>query len=580
MWLQTIAALGLICAGVAAQDTRTVTEPSFPPVCTALDAELSAGSTGLPLSSETQDDTSRIQNALTTCASTGQAVELRPSGTNNAFLIAPIRIPAGVTLLVDAGVTVYASRNPRDYDANSSHACGTIASSGSGCLALITVNRSNRAGLMGYGVIDGRGYLPLLIDGAPSNSSWWDLADQANTQKLSQNCPRLLQVNNTDGFTLYKITLMNSPNFHVALGTDTNFTAWGVKIIAPYDSRNTDGIDPGYSSNVTITKSYISDGDDNVAVGGGNAPGATNISVVDNFFGDGHGASIGSLTQNGVSNVVFDHITIAGDSANTNQNGVRIKSDVSRGGLVQNITYSNICMRNVRHPIVFDPFYTSGATGNLIPSYQNIVMRNVHATTEGLILIEGHDPNVATTISMSNVQVDNVKSSDITQEYVAYTLGPDPVNFAPFLKGTGVSVTGNVTTSNPPLDCPASMFATVMGELIPGPAQIVSRQALALAVQVIPTKETTYHGYLSALRSNPAATLALPRPTGAVTIFDGSEAVGAAPLSDGAITPVPVTILGTGMHTLTASYSGDGNYPAFTFGNYSVQVMIHRPPRR
>ncbi|HLJ47198.1 MAG TPA: glycosyl hydrolase family 28 protein [Bryobacteraceae bacterium] len=580
MSLRFIAAVGLVTAGLAAQDARTVTEPSFPPVCTSLDAQLSAGPTGLPSSSETQYDTSRIQNALDSCASTGQAVELRSSGSNNAFLTAPIRIPPAVTLLVDAGVTVYASRNPRDYDANSSQSCGTIAASGSGCVALINVNRSNGAAIMGYGVIDGRGYLPLLVNGAPSNASWWDLADQANTQKLNQNCPRLLQVNNTNGFTLYKITLMNSPNFHVSLGTDTNFTAWGVKIIAPYDARNTDGIDPGYSSNVTITNSHISDGDDNVAVGGGNPPGAMNISVVNNFFGNGHGASIGSLTQNGVSNVLFDHITIAGEAADTNQNGIRIKSDVSRGGLVQNITYSNFCMRNVRHPIVFDPFYTSGATGNLIPSYQNIVLNNVHATTEGLILIEGHDPSVATTISLSNVQVDNVKSSDITEEYTTYTLGPDPVNFGSLLKGTGVTVVDNVSTSNPPLDCPDSIFAPVMGELIPGPAQIESRQALTLAVQVIPTKEITYRSYLAALQSNPAATLALPRPTGTVTIYDGSSAVGTTTLGDGATTSIPVTIMGAGMHTLTASYSGDANYPAFTFGSYNVSATNHRLPRR
>ena len=37
---------------------------------------------------------------------------------------------------------------------------------------------------------------------------------------------------------------MNSPNFHESFATDTNVTVWGIKIITPYDARNTGGVDP------------------------------------------------------------------------------------------------------------------------------------------------------------------------------------------------------------------------------------------------------------------------------------------------------------------------------------------------
>lgn len=40
-------------------------------------------------------------------------------------------------------------------------------------------------------------------------------------------------------------------------------------------------------------------------------------------------------------------------------NGLRIKSDISRGGKVNNIVYNGICMRNVKEPLVFDPFYST-----------------------------------------------------------------------------------------------------------------------------------------------------------------------------------------------------------------------------
>ena len=54
---------------------------------------------------------------------------------------------------------------------------------------------------------------------------------------------------------MYRITLHNSPNFHVSVGQTNGFTAWGVHLLTPVDkkldARNTDGIDPSGSTNVT-----------------------------------------------------------------------------------------------------------------------------------------------------------------------------------------------------------------------------------------------------------------------------------------------------------------------------------------
>jgi polygalacturonase len=540
------------------QDARNVTEPSFPPVCTRLAAAMSNVI-------ETTPDTARIQDALNACPS-GQAVALQSSGANLFFLMGPIQLPTGVTLIVDAGVTVFASRNPRDYDSDSRQQCGTIQSTSSGCLPLISATRADGAGVMGYGTIDGRGQLPMMPGGVAGTTTWWDLGNQANAQSRSQNNFRLIVVTNTNGFTLYKITLKNSPNFHVVLNTSTNITAWGIKIVAPYDTPNTDGIDPLYSSNVTITNSWISTGDDNIALNG-SQPGAFNITAVNNWFGDGHGASIGSFTTSGVSNVLFDHITIAANAANGNQNGIRIKSDVSRGGLVRNITYSNICMKNVRKPIVIDPFYTAGATGNLVPQYKDITIRNVHATTEGTVKIQGHDAGALTTILLDNVLVDGIKTSDVTAQWAAITTGPGDVNFGNLLQGTGVSIVRNIDfVATPPYNCPAQVFSPVGAELFAGPS------AGTVFVQVFATKAVPYQTYLANLRVNPNASLELPAPTGTVTLSDGSQAVASAPLDASGLTAFSIA----GSHILTASYSGDSNYAPITFGKLAVGLD---PPR-
>ena len=580
MSLKCAALAACLIVACRAQDTRPVVEPAFPPVCAQLTAQLAAGATtaGLPAASETSFDTARIQNALNACPA-GQAVELAPSAANNAFLLAPIQLPKGVTLLVDAGVTVFASRNPRDYDAGPNQSCGSAAS-GSGCVALFTANNADGAGVMGFGAIDGRGGAPLLTGGTPAPGTWWD-----STNGTTGNCPRMIQLNGTNNFTLYKITLLNGAcTVHVGLDDLANFTAYGVKIIAPYDTPNTAAISTGHwVNNVTVANSYLSEGDDNIAINStvsppgtpAGTPGNNHISVVNNHFGDGHGESIGSVTYGGVSNVLFENNTHAGDPANRNQIALRIKSDVSRGGVIQNITYRNICIQNSRYALVFNPFYTSGATGTLVPWFRNITMQNVHATTEGLVQLMGHDASVPTTISLNNVQVDGVKTSDVTSQFANVTVGPDPVNFTAMLTGSGVAITNQVSTANAPYACPASAFPKTAGELVPGPSQVPSGQTINVAAQVLPLKEIPFQTY----KTSGATTLALPAPTGSVSILDGTTEVGRAQFGgSGTWLTVPVQGLAPGPHTLTAAYSGDANYPAIAFGSYNLSVGAVTPP--
>jgi polygalacturonase len=77
-------------------------------------------------------------------------------------------------------------------------------------------------------------------------------------------------------------------------------------------------------------------------------------------FGTGHGRSTGSETNAGVSNVNVYDLAIdgtfpTGGAGKSDINGIRIKSDASRGGLVNNVTYSNICTRSLYNPILLNP---------------------------------------------------------------------------------------------------------------------------------------------------------------------------------------------------------------------------------
>lgn len=369
-----------------AQDARKVIEPLLPPVCTVLIATQSE-----PLNPAI-NDAPRIQQALNQCVA-GQAVQLASNNEKTAFIAGPLSLPTGVSLRINAGVTLYASTDAALYD-KGTHSCGSNGVKGRGCQAFISISDAQGGGVMGEGIIDGQG--GQLVAGKPE--SWWQLARRAQKEKNEHNIPRLIEVTRSKDITLYRITLRNSPNFHVTLNRVDGFTAWGVRLDTPTDARNTDGIDPISSRNITIAHSYLRTGDDNIAIKAGNNGPTENISILHNHFYNGHGMSIGSETNGGVRNILVDGLSMEGSTS-----GLRIKSDVSRGGLVTNVRYQNVCLRNIRRPIDIDTRYNPRAQGDLIPQYLNITLDRVHSLTPGQVIMQGYDAQHPLQIDLQNV---------------------------------------------------------------------------------------------------------------------------------------------------------------------------------
>ena len=431
---QWASALLLVLASLFAcgQDTRNVTEPHIPAICSTLDAILSSHNGNLREEDEARLDTARIQEAIDTC-SPGKAVRLRRNEANNVFLTGPLELRHGVTLLVDGGVILEASRDPRLYDIYPG-VCGTVTDqSKRACRPLIHVADTDAA-LMGDGVIDGRGGEKLLH----ANVTWWDLAHQAKLRNAYQNCFRLLVADRADNFILYRITLKNSPNFHVIVNRTNGFTAWGVKIESPKTARNTDGIDPSSSTNVSILHSYIRTGDDNVAIKAGSNGPASQITVADDHFYSGHGMSIGSETNGGVSAVRVSNLTIDGAD-----NGLRIKSNSSRGGVVHDVSYSDVCIRDVKSPIVFDSFYGT-ERGTDVPTFEGVSLNNVRILSRGKMSFLGGDAQHLLRVTLDGVHADSFAPDQIQASNARITIGPRGANFVP--EGRNVSVEGK--TSN------------------------------------------------------------------------------------------------------------------------------------
>lgn len=461
-------AFSALALQLPAQDTRTVSEPHIPPACITLEAHIAAVRGVIPAGDERSLDTARIQKAIDTCAA-GKAVVLRRDAGKNVFLVAPLSLRSGVTLVVAANTALVASRDPRLYDITP-RSCGILSRHGHGCRPLISAIDVENSGIMGAGSIDGRGGVTILGE----KWTWWQLAHAAKVLDQSQNVPPLISVVRAHNFAMDGITLRNSPGYHVSVVRSDGFTAWGMKIMTPATARNTDGIDPHSSTNVTIEHCYIHTGDDDVAVSSSGGVPSSNLSILHNHFYSGHGMSIGSSTSGGVQRMLVDDLTIDGA-----QNGIRIKSDPSRGGLVQDLTYRNVCIRNVTNPLVFTPHYTD-FTGSSLPIYRDIHLDDVHILTPGTYTFMGFDAGHKLQITLDHVFADGLQHSRIISKDAVITIAGQSGNLVPSGE--------DVTLQQAPSSSPAAPLAC-QGRFPPFPAD---PQAPAMAEKIPPVDPTYY----------------------------------------------------------------------------------------
>jgi polygalacturonase len=347
---------------LATGDTRSVSQPSYPTVCATLSAQFKTSQRG---SSPGSDDTSRIQSALNTCKGTGHSVVLAVSGSDNAFFAGTLAV-SGEGLVVSSGVTLFGSNG---YSSE-----------------LLDVGGTNAA-IMGPGIIDGRGD---LISGTP----------------------RLIQASKITNFIVYNVTLENAAKEHLYVEGGNGFTAWNLTIATPADTANTDGIDIDSVTNATVYGSSIEDGDDGIAIKT-NSAAVSNITVENSSFHGTHGMSIGSQTFDGVTNVLWKNNTVYGSdefgNVSSDANGINIKSDVTCGGSVRQVTYLDTCMTGVRHLLVFNTSYgaCTGTTGN--PSYTDIIVDGVFATNSpsgAYSTFDGLSSSLPLGLSLENVHLD------------------------------------------------------------------------------------------------------------------------------------------------------------------------------
>jgi polygalacturonase len=359
-------------------------------------------------------DTAAIQSALDACTNSGGTVEF-PPGT---YLSKPLTLHSETTVKLDAGATLQADTNQMDFMKTPGD--WLQAKSSGDFIPFIGGKDLTDVTFTGGGVIDGGGEV------------WWPEAEKARQIKSGYTLPRpnLIVLERCKNVRVENITLQNSAKFHFVPVDCEDVVVSNVTILAPEGAANTDAIDPS-GRRMLFTKCHIDVGDDDIAIKAGKKiPGhdfeSEDITVTDCTFLHGHGVSIGSETVGGVRNVTVQNCTFE----NTD-NGLRIKSDVRRGGIVENISYSYITMSNVDPAITFTCYYANNSAGDAkqssgaqtnsapsagekIPIYRDIRVSNLTATCRksGGVII-GLPESCISNVVFENVHISAPKGFEI-----------------------------------------------------------------------------------------------------------------------------------------------------------------------
>ncbi len=234
-----------------------------------------------------------------------------------------------------------------------------------------------------------------IVDGNTSFDNWWKNCKE----RVIAWRPRLFFINHCENVTMHGITVQNSPSWTLHPYFSKHLKFIDVKIKNPANSHNTDGLDPESCQDVLVLGTYISVGDDCIAIKSGKIYMAgkyqiptSDMTVRQCCMRDGHGAvTVGSEIAAGVKNV---HITDC-LFMNTDR-GLRVKTRRGRGKLsvLDDISFENIDMDNVMTPFVVNSFYFCDPDGKTeyvgtkkalpvddrTPSIDRLTFRNINAT--------------------------------------------------------------------------------------------------------------------------------------------------------------------------------------------------------
>ena len=425
----------------------------------------------------TTKNTAALNRLIQTIGRAGGGTIYFPPGV---YLTGALHLVSNLTLWLDAGARLVFSEDFDDYlPMVPSRWQGVEVNNFS---PLIYGVKLDNVTIAGRGEIDGSGAvwwdyvlkLRATMRAKPDTplSKWQEIHRDENGGKVGQSFgflrPPLLQLHHCTNVRVEGVTFRNAPFWTTHFVNCDGVTVDGIAVLTP-DSPNTDGVNPESSRNVMIANCRFHTDDDCITIKSGKRyPGqpadfaaCENITITNCVMTKGaSGVGIGSEMSGGVRRVIVTNCVMDGTWG-----GIHIKTIRGRGGVVEDLEFSNIVMKNIHgHSAVhLNMLYWEKTERQPVtettPLFRNLRFNNLRCdSTQAAVLIEGLEEQRIENVSFNHSDfagstgftvrdADGVRLNDVR---VAAESGPalicDRVNR---LDVSGFAALGNSATAAP-----------------------------------------------------------------------------------------------------------------------------------
>lgn len=277
-------------------------------------------------------ETAAIQRVIDHAYRNGGGTVVMPAGN---YLSGALFFPRGVNLRMEKDALLTSTVNRADFPVITTRFEGIERK---WCCAFLNFDNSEGVRVSGEGTIDGKGVE-------------WGKLPFGGTGR-----PRMLCFTNCPGGEISGLKMINQASWCLHVLYTDGFKIDGVDIRALEYIPSSDGIDIDSSSDVLITGVRIEAHDDCISIKSGRdtdgrrvARPSENILIEKCHFAYGHGGvAMGSEISGSIRNVTIRNCVMD----NENWSPLRFKSQPSRGGVVENITFEDIDISGARS--IFD----------------------------------------------------------------------------------------------------------------------------------------------------------------------------------------------------------------------------------
>jgi polygalacturonase len=385
-------------------------------------------------------NTKAIQTVIDECAQKGGGTIVIPKGV---FLSGALFLKPGVNIELQENAVLKGSTNIEDYPKATTRIEGHFEPWRA---ALLNGDKVDHLRISGKGTLDGSGepFWKLFYSRRSVNSK---------TTNLSVERPRLVFIQNSHDVKISGINFLNSGFWNLHLYRDQDVAVDNCRFEAPHGSvpndhaPSSDGVDVDSSQDITISNSFFSVGDDDIALKGSKGPFAMDdkdsppverIHIFNCVFEAGGGVVTCGSEATIVRDVRIDHCTARG----TNVLRLKLRPDTPQQ--YENIILDDITMEGSATLVKVSPWTQYfDLKGQTPPKsmIRNISISNVRGSGSSLGEIKGTPTTDFGSFVIKNVDL-QLKNANFSK-----------INFAGF-KFENVVVNGTHLSSEAPVTIP------------------------------------------------------------------------------------------------------------------------------